>query len=453
MKRAFYLFLIFISGSLCLQSQNKLSDRQKKAEEYLNRILELKRISGMVLVAEDSTILLNRGFGMADYNNDLPFTGGTKFRLAGLSEQLTAYIAFRVLKENGILPDEPVKNYLGEISFPEAGAISFHHLLTHTSGLPDYPDIPGLPGEQFFSKEEMMKFFTDIYHEKEPGESYGYSKLNYNLLGLLLENISGKSFEQLLATYITTPLNMENTCLDSSSRLIKNKAKGFNHTIADGWINAPYFDPASAFAAQGILSSAEDILKWIRFTEKELITSPEFLKMVKSQSGQPAGGFDLTFNEAGKIVSIRGTGTHSSGFNAGYLTDLENKLRVIVLCNVRNPVADMTAEVVRNIFLYRDYELPPARKKVAVAPEILEEYSGEYSLQDQLTLKVNFLAGKLYVDDGMHPKFEILPQSDNQFFLEQTDAELKFIRNENGKVKSVVLRDDGFDRLQLPKIK
>lgn len=436
-----------------MQAQNKPNAPQKKAEEYLNRILELKRFSGMVLVADGSGILLNQGFGMADYNNNLPFTRETKFRLAGLSEQFTAFIAFRVLNGNGIGPDEPVKKYLGKISFPEAGAISFHHLLTHTSGLPDYPHIPGLPGEQFFSQEEMIQFFKGISPEKEPGESYGHSKLNYNLLGLLLENISGKSFEQLLATYITKPLNMENTSLDHSARLIKNKARGFNHNFADGWQNAPYLDPASAFAAQGILSSTEDILKWTRFTEKELITSPEFLKMVKSQGGQPACGFDLTLNEAGQIVSIRGTGIFSSGFNAGYLTDLENKLTVIVLCNVRNPIAGVAAEVLRNIFLQKEYELPPARKRVAVAPEILKEYSGEYSLQDQLTLKVNFLAGKLYVDDGMHPKFEIFPQSENQFFLEQTDAELKFIRNENGKVKAVVLRNDGFNNLQLPKIK
>lgn len=114
-------------------------------------------------------------------------------------------------------------------------------------------------------------------------------------------------------------------------------------------------------------------------------------------------------------------------------------------------MAGMIAENVRAIFLQRDYELPLPRKTVSLAPDILEEYVGEYSLKDQLKLKVFIKQGKLLVNDGRHPQFEIYPQSENQFFLEGVDAEIKFTRTSEGKVSGLVLRDDGFNKIEIPK--
>src|SRR5690606_2337178 len=105
---------------------------------------------------------------------------------------------------------EPIKDVLKEIKFKHAD-VALHHLLTHTSGLPDYPLINHLPKIQFFSKENLIAHFDSIMIENKPGEKFSYSKLNYNLVGLLLEDITGKNFDQLLREYIATPRGMKNT--------------------------------------------------------------------------------------------------------------------------------------------------------------------------------------------------------------------------------------------------
>ena len=449
MKKFFFLLILTLAmNGSGLQAQ----DKQQKAEEYLNRLLALKRFSGMVLVADDTGILLNKGFGRANYEHDLPFTSNTRFCIAGLSEQMTAWLTLRLVNDNQLSLHAPITELFEENFFPTSSKLSLHHLLSHTSGLPDYPDVRELPEKQLSSKEEMITYLKKVVTEQEPGKEFRYSKLNYNLLGLVLENISGKTFEQLLEDYIKTPLGMKNTCLANPHKKIPNQALGFlPKDFPEGWLEAPYLHPSSSFSALGIHSTTEDMLLWIHFMENEIRNNTGFRNMLKSQAPQLSYGIIAKFNKAGDVETFTGTDHYSSGFNANFVADMKNNLRVIVLSNTRNPMTGIIAEDVRAIFLKKNYILPLPREIVSPAPGVLEKYAGVYSLKDQLTLKVSTSHGKLFIEDGRHPKFEVFPQSDHQFFLKGADAEIKFVRNEKGKVIGVVLRNDGFDNLQIPK--
>ena len=115
-----------------------------KVEEYMAARVKRDHFSGTVLIARDGQVLFSQGYGMANLEHDVPNTPQTKFRLGSITKQFTA-MAILILQERGKLNvHDKVKKY-----FPDApkawDEITIHHLLTHTSGIPNYTDVPGLP--------------------------------------------------------------------------------------------------------------------------------------------------------------------------------------------------------------------------------------------------------------------------------------------------------------------
>ncbi len=443
------LFVALLMGIFSsLQAQNY----QEKADEYLNRHLELKRFNGAVLVAVNQKILFNKGYGMADYEHSIPIDRTTKFCITGLTEQITAYIALQVIAQQELSLNDPIKNLLGEIKVSNAETITLHHLLSHTSGLPDYPLMHQLPKNQFFSKEELIGYFENISLENESGTHSAIAKLNYNLIGLILENVTGKPFEQLLKDYVTEPLGMENTMMDKSSSILKNRAKGYlRRSYAVGWENSPFLDSSNTFASRGVLSTIEDLLKWNSYMMENYLTNTTLQTMLRSEDDF-GYGLQATRGKTDTIKEINSIGVYTSGFNSFSSIDVEDNLIIIVLGNCRNPKSKDIAKGLCAIFTNNNYELPLPRKAVQIDHDLLKELEGDYKINDNFTVKILIEGDKVFVEDGMHPKIEVFPQSERQFFMKGIDAEIIFIRDSEGEVTQIGLRNDGFTNVYANKI-
>src|SRR5207253_5219765 len=188
------LSLLAMDCSRQLAAQNAGSTATK-LDEYLTELASAQRFSGSVLVARDGTVMLAKGYRMANYEWDVPNTPSTKFRLGSITKQFTS-MAIMQLQEKGLLSvNDVITKHLPD--YPKTGeGITIHHLLTHTSGIPSYTGVPEYQQNMrvAFSTGQMIDGFKDKPLEFTPGEKFKYDNSGYFLLGAIIEKISGQAY-------------------------------------------------------------------------------------------------------------------------------------------------------------------------------------------------------------------------------------------------------------------
>jgi CubicO group peptidase (beta-lactamase class C family) len=183
-----------------------------KIDKLLDSLTESDDFTGAVLVARNGEILLSKGYGPADQDKNLPNTPHTKFRLGSITKQFTA-MAVLILQAQGKLNvQDPACLYISEC--PAAWKdITIHHLLTHTSGITNFTNFPDYQATKATpsSPEQTIARFKDKPLDFSPGERWSYSNSGYIVLGYIIEDVSGLSYEAFLQQNIFEPLQMKDT--------------------------------------------------------------------------------------------------------------------------------------------------------------------------------------------------------------------------------------------------
>src|ERR1035438_8296614 len=217
---------------------------------------------GSVLVARGNEVIFSKGYGSADLEWDVPNAPNTKFRLGSVTKQFTA-ASILLLEEHGKLSvSDPVKKYL-----PDAPAawdkITLFHLLTHTSGIPNFTGFPEYAKLETLATTpaELVVRFRDKPLDFQPGEKWNYSNSGYVLLSYLIEKVTGDTYEKFVRENIFTPLGMKDSGYDFSSAIIAHRASGYVYT-GFGFTNAPYVHMSVPQGAGALYSTTHDLLKW-----------------------------------------------------------------------------------------------------------------------------------------------------------------------------------------------
>jgi CubicO group peptidase (beta-lactamase class C family) len=197
-------------------------------EQVIQSYAANRQFMGSVLVAKGTQVLLNKGYGSANLEWDVPNSPATKFRLGSITKQFTA-ASILLLQERGKLNvQDPVKKYMADA--PAAwDKITIYHLLTHTSGIPNFTSFPEYAKWEPFATtaaEEVARF-RDKPLDFAPGEKWSYSNSGYVLLGYLIEKITGGSYEKFVRENIFNPLGMRDSGYDSNSAVIARRAAGY----------------------------------------------------------------------------------------------------------------------------------------------------------------------------------------------------------------------------------
>ena len=166
-------------------------------------------------------MLISKGYGLADRENDVPNAPQTKFAIGSMSKAFTA-IAIMMLQEEGRLTvQDPICKYISDCP-TDWKPITLHHLLTHTSGIQDYsrvdlPVINDITTCQELTLEEAIAILKALPQDFAPGAQYHYSNSGYYLLGVVIEKVSGESYENFIQKNILQPLGMSETGYDRLS--------------------------------------------------------------------------------------------------------------------------------------------------------------------------------------------------------------------------------------------
>ena len=246
---------------------------EAKIDAYVKPFVEMSAYSGSILIAQKGKVVFRKSYGMANYELDVPNTPQTKFHIASVSKPCTA-AAILLLEERGQLSvKDPLSKYIPD--YPSGDKITVHHLLTHTSGIPNVNNFPQYNNWSRFPQTPASNIekFKDKPLLFQPGERYDYSNSNYNLLAFIIEKVAGKSYGAFLQETIFAPLGMTDTAHDGAPQaIVKNMATGYVPVGFRDLEEAPYLDWTIKTGNGSLYSTVDDLYKWDRalYTEKLL---------------------------------------------------------------------------------------------------------------------------------------------------------------------------------------
>lgn len=342
MRSILFLLLLIIWIAPC-----DGGDFASLADTYL--VAKHGKFMGAVLVARDGKVLFEKGYGAADVAWGVLITPQTKFNVASLTKQFTG-MAILQLAEGGKLDlDDPISKYY--TNAPEAWEkITIYHLLSHRSGLPALKNL-----EEFtkgpahsYTPAELIDTFRDKPLDFAPGTKWAYSNRGYYLLGYVIEQVSGQKYSDYLEQHIFRAIGMQDSGYDSTVAIIHGHAHGY--AIEGQKLRyADYVDWSMAYAAGGLYSTVEDLLKWDQALYTEQLLSRKWLDRLfkPDASGYNYGWF---INNKGGRLKMYHEGSNP-GFAAFILRYPPDRTFVGVLSNLETaPVRQIASDLASLLF-------------------------------------------------------------------------------------------------------
>ncbi len=390
-NRFIMIVLLCLSILQYAAAQNPIAPRQTaeqivlKVDEYMNAAAKVDGFSGSILVALDGKPIVSKGFGMANNEFDVPNTPQTVFRLGSITKQFTAMAVMLLQERNKLNVQDPICKYLENC--PAAWQpITIRHLLTHTSGIPNYTSFPDFAKTTALpvAQASLMERFRDKPLEFAPGEKFNYSNSGYYLLGVIIERASGKTYAEFLQENIFAPLVMKQTGYDDDRRVIKNRAAGYARQ-GESVVNAAYTDMSVPFAAGALYSTTEDLLRWEQslYTEK-LLKRKSLEEMFTPFKGSYSYGWGIGKMFDRQVINHGGA---ISGFTTMINRFPDDRATIIVLGNNQHVPSARIASALSAIVFGAPYKIPAERKAIIVAPETLDKYVGQYQVTPNFILR------------------------------------------------------------------
>lgn len=352
-------------------------------DALLTQYNQYGQFTGSVLVSDNGQVLYKKGFGMANMEWDIANTPDTKHRLGSITKPFTAMLIMQLVAEGKLDLQAKVSTYLPDYSKTNGDKITIHHLLTHTSGTPNYTSFPDFFKKRSrdpYSPTEMVEMFADSSLIFTPGERFAYSNSGYIVLGAIIEKVTGKPYEEVLQEKILTPLKMNNTGYDHHSTVLKKRASGYEMkgSIPE---NAPYLDMSIPYAAGSLYSTVEDLFLWDQALYTEKLLPKKYRDMLFEKYVSAFGEYygygwnvgEMAIGNTKDSLSFIGHSGGINGFTTFFMRMPEERASVILLNNTRNAPMDDITIAINGILRGATYDLPKRSLANSLLTEIMDK--------------------------------------------------------------------------------
>ena len=392
-----------------------------------------------VIVVRDGEVIFRVGRGMANLELGVPIEPDMVFRLGSITKQFTA-VAILILEEQGklalndsitkFLPDYPTHDHL----------ITVEHLLTHTSGIMSYTDMPEWLSlwRKDFTVQELIDFFKYQPMQSAPGKRWAYNNSGYFLLGAIIEKVSGQSYEQFIQHSIFDPLGMKQSYYDNPIRVIPRRAAGYDKG-PQGYTNAAYLSMTQPYAAGALASTVDDLAVWDSALYTEKLLKQENLQRAfvsyRLADGSPtAYGYGWGLSEyVGHGFIEHGGGVH--GFRTYAIRIPDERIFVAVLSNDGGAYPEELAFKIAAIAIGQPYREPTP---IVLSAEALIRCAGTYRNDAGEEQRIVWEDNRLYAQYGPGPGMELVPFSHNDFYLKDMSLHrLSFVSDASGEITAV----------------
>ena len=402
---------------------------------------------GTVLVAQGEHLLLDKGYGMASLEWEIPNAPDAKFRLGSLTKQFTATLVLLLEQDGKLDIHDPVSKYLADA--PKAWEkITLANLLGHTSGIPSFTGMKEFHVWRMnpHTTEEELALFRDKPLDFEPGSKFDYSNSNFEVLGAVIEKVSGKKYVDLLHERIFDPLGMKDTGLDNDELILAKRAEGYMPG-PKGVVVARSESMSVPWAAGSIYSTTHDLLTWEHALFGGKLLNADSLKAMTTPGlGDYGLGVFIRMRDGVRIVDHGGG---IEGFNTALMYAPEKQIAVIVLSNVNGGAPDSMSQQLMDTMLGKKVVLVSERKAQPMAMEDLKKFAGVYDLAPTFSLTVAVGPDGLTVQGTNQPalpqQYEGLKNGHPFFFSSAVDAEIEFVPDASGAIVSLILHQGGRD--------
>jgi CubicO group peptidase (beta-lactamase class C family) len=393
-------------------------------------------------ILERGRIIHARGYGLRDVENMLPDTEETVYGIGSITKQFTAAAIMRLAETGQIRLDGHISEYLP--GYPtHAMAVTIRSLLNHTSGIPNYTLMESWWRTMAveMAPREVIRVFENEPLDFASGSRFSYSNSGYFLLGLIVEEVSGRPFGGYLNEEFFIPLGLGSTRYCDRQALIPDRASGYKFE-GGSLVHAAFVSPSQAYSAGAVCSNVLDLMRWSRALEEGIAVGKDsYLEM--TSPGSLTDGSEIEYGMGLAISHLDGHRrvTHvggTLGFSSQIARYPDDELTVVVLTNTEDAkAANIETGIARMMFGLRDNVL----HDILLEEEEMAPYTGTYDLGPTV---VTVMAGdgRLEVDvplPGLEGRYTLLYQGGLTFQAE-SDSEISVTFTvTNGTVGGFVL--------------
>lgn len=392
-------------------------------------------------IGKAGSILYERGYGMANFDYDIPIRPDSIFHVASVSKQFAAFAIHLLASEGKLSLDDDIRKYLPEMpEYPHT--ITIRHLVHHTSGLRDQWDVLTMAGWEYEGDVISNRHVLNLARLQrglnfKPGDEYLYSNAGYTLMAWIVERASGQTLRQFTHERAFQPLGMTRTHFhDDHNEIVPQRATGYDARKEGGYrISIPSFDTVGATS---LFTTVQDLTRWAANYITRKVGSGAIETMLQPYTLN--NGQEIKYRGGILVDEYRGARRIShSGADAGYRSQFsvypDHDLSIIVLCNFANAVPSALVEKVTDLLL-KDVLNPVENAKseaLEIAADKLAEFAGTYHQATthevrEIALKGDQLVLSLWGD------LPLTPRSADRFQVGEYPIYIAFRRDANGQI-------------------
>ncbi len=437
------LFLMLISFKSNGQENKKIS---KEIEQYFSSRYKDNQPGLAVLVSKNNKILYKKGFGMANLEWQIPVETNTVFQIGSVTKLFTALAILQLAEKERLSLTDSIQKYIP--TFPNKGySITIEQLLTHSSGIKDYMQMDSEDSfimRKDFTVLEVIDFFKEEPLMFEPGTKSSYSSSGTFLLGYIIEEVSGMSYQQYIEEHIFKKSGMTNSYYGDNSKVIPNRATSYALEKGD-YVKGAYRSMTIPYSAGALLSTVEDMYKWHRALYNYELLGEELLTKATTTSILENGdegifGYGGWFVNHLQLKGNNATLAHSGGISSfnSFLTYMPNEdIFVVVLSNFKNSKVQEITEDLSTLALGEELASNDTNE------DLLNSFKGRYKPSDGSSkiVEIKEIEKKLIFNMVGEFKLELVSLTQNTFLLKNArpKATLEFIQDQSGNTTKLIV--------------
>lgn len=315
---------------------------QRKIDRLMNAYSQNGQFNGTILVKKDNRTVYERAFGLANREWNIANTLDAKFLIGSVSKSYTALMVLMLVNEGLIDLNATINTYIPQYEGPGKNQVTIHQMLTHTSGIPNHGAIPNLAKKRvrwIYDSDQYLELVKETALKFAPGTGFEYSGIAYNLLAIVCEKVTHRSFAELLKQRVFVPLNMNDSSLNTNLDIDAKRAYGYEYYLLEGYKLPSYLSMDHCKGSGGILSTVGDMAKFNHecFDAQTLMAKSLYQKMftpyVKDWQYYGYGWWIDTIELNGGKKTVISHGGSTDGYKTYSTRIVEDHVDIIMLEN------------------------------------------------------------------------------------------------------------------------
>lgn len=332
-----FLVIAISLAALSHATQQAAEQGDARIDAYVRGEMARQKIPGVALgIVRKGVVTLAQGYGLANVEHDVKVTPSTIFQSGSMGKQFTAAVVMLLIEDGKLSLNDPLSKFFTDAP-PHWGRVTVRHLLTHTSGIPDYTDET-IDYRRDQTEEELVKFAYGLKPEFEPGTRWNYSNTGYIILGAVVRKVSGQFYGDVLRDRVFGPMGIRTGRVISEEDIVPHRAAGYR--LLRGVLkNQEWVAPRLNTTADGSLYlSLNDMLAWDAGIRAGRVLKPESWRQMFTPVSLNSGktypyGFGWSLEDFAGRPAQRHGGSWQ-GFKTHIARFPQDDLTIIVLANL-----------------------------------------------------------------------------------------------------------------------